>query len=64
MKITKIPTRRGMKVSWQVTGIRQDAYAKANPILVEENKSIEDRGYYLHPTAYGLPEEKRYRKSA
>jgi hypothetical protein len=50
--------KRGMKVSWQVTGIRQDAYAKANPIVVEENKSIEERGYYLHPTAYGLPEEK------
>ena len=28
----------GMKVSWQVTGIRQDAYAKAYPIVVEEEK--------------------------
>jgi hypothetical protein len=50
--------KRGMEVSWQVTGIRQDAYAKANRIVVEEDKSAEDRGYYLHPTAYGLPEEK------
>jgi hypothetical protein len=25
----------GMKVSWQVTGIRQDAFAKANPLKVE-----------------------------
>ncbi len=50
--------KKGMEVSWQVTGIRQDAYAKANRIVVEENKSAEERGYYLHPAAYGLPEEK------
>ena len=50
--------KKGAKVSWQVTGIRQDAYAKANRIVVEENKPAEERGYYLHPTAYGLPEEK------
>lgn len=28
----------GMQVSWQVTGIRHDAYAEAHPILVEEDK--------------------------
>src|SRR5262249_17059966 len=28
----------GMKVSWQVTGIRQDAWANAHRIRVEENK--------------------------
>jgi hypothetical protein len=28
----------GVKVSWQVTGVRQDAYAKAHPIVVEEAK--------------------------
>jgi hypothetical protein len=28
----------GMKVSWQVTGIRHDAYAEANRILVIEDK--------------------------
>ena len=50
--------KRGMKVSWQVTGVRKDAYAKANPIVVEEDKSVEERGYYLNPAAYGLPEEK------
>jgi len=50
--------KKGMEVSWQVTGIRQDAYARANRILVEEDKTAEERGYYLHPTAYGLPEEK------
>jgi len=40
-------------VSWQVTGIRQDAYANANRIRVEEDKPIEKRGTYLHPDAYG-----------
>ncbi len=50
--------RRGMKVSWQVTGIRHDPYAVANRIAVEEVKPAEERGYYLHPKAYGLPEEK------
>jgi len=44
-----------MKVSWQVTGIRQDAYANANRIPVEEFKSVEERGKYLHPEAFNLP---------
>jgi hypothetical protein len=48
----------GMKVSWQVTGVRQDPYAVANRIQVEEDKPAEERGYYLHPKAYGLPQEK------
>jgi len=48
----------GMEVSWQVTGIRRDPYADKNRVAVEEDKSPEERGYYLHPAAYGLPEEK------
>ncbi|MBL7153697.1 MAG: hypothetical protein ISS79_08260 [Phycisphaerae bacterium] len=48
----------GMEVSWQVTGVRKDPYAVANRIGVEEDKAPEDRGYYLHPTAYGLPQER------
>ena len=27
------------EISWQVAGVRQDAYAKANPINVEQEKS-------------------------
>jgi hypothetical protein len=46
----------GLKVSWQVTGIRQDPYARAHPILVEESKRPEEQGLYLHPDAYGLPD--------
>ena len=48
----------GMKVSWQVTGIRQDAWARKNRIPVEEKKSEIERGYYLHPEAFDQPEER------
>jgi hypothetical protein len=47
----------GMKVSWQVTGIRQDAYANAHRIKVEEDKPEPERGYYLHPELFNQPEE-------
>jgi trimeric autotransporter adhesin len=47
-----------VKVSWQVTGIRQDAWANANRIPVEEEKPEVERGFYLHPALYGAPEEK------
>ena len=50
--------KSGMEVSWQVTGVRHDPYAVANRIQVEEEKPDEERGYYLHAKAYGLPEEK------
>jgi hypothetical protein len=48
----------GGKVSWQVTGIRHDAYADAHRLAVEENKPEEDRGYYLNPEVHGQPAEK------
>jgi len=48
-----------VKVSWQVTGVRQDAYAKAHPLVVEEEKDAQTRGFYLHPALYGAPEEKQ-----
>jgi hypothetical protein len=48
----------GIKVSWQVTGIRKDPWANANRIEVEEDKPSKERGYYLHPDLYGQPEEK------
>lgn len=46
----------GMRVSWQVTGIRQDAWANAHRIPVEEMKPREDRGLFLHPVEHGQPE--------
>ncbi len=47
----------GAKVSWQVTGIRQDAYAKAHRINVEEDKPEQQRGHYLHPELFGATEK-------
>jgi len=46
----------GMEVSWQVTGIRQDPYAEKHRIPVVKEKSTNERGKYLHPDAYNLPE--------
>jgi hypothetical protein len=48
----------GMKVSWQVSAVRQDAYAKAHSLQVEEQKPKEERGFYIHPDLYGAPPEK------
>lgn len=39
----------GMRVSWQVTGIRHDAFANAHRIPVEEEKPPSERGTYLYP---------------
>ncbi|MCC6401071.1 MAG: hypothetical protein IT227_09955 [Flavobacteriales bacterium] len=44
----------GGEVSWQVTGVRKDAFANENRIPnVVEKKGVEV-GRYLHPTAFGL----------
>jgi hypothetical protein len=50
--------KSGMKVSWQVTGIRQDAFANAHPIVVEQEKPVGEKGLYLHPVEWGQPKEK------
>ena len=47
-----------VKVSWQVTGIRQDRWADAHRIPVEEDKPDDERGTYLAPELWGQPEEK------
>jgi hypothetical protein len=44
-----------VEVSWQVTGVRNDAYAKAYPMQVEVEKPAEEKGTYTHPELYGLP---------
>jgi hypothetical protein len=50
----------GGEVSWQITGTRKDAYARMNPVIVEEEKGTGTattlkKGEYLHPEAFGLP---------
>jgi hypothetical protein len=47
-----------VKVSWQVTGVRQDAYANKHRIPVEELKNENERGHYLYPEVFNQPEEK------
>ena len=46
----------GTEVCWQVTGIRQDAYSKAHPLVVEALKTGRDKGRYLTPLEHGKPE--------
>jgi hypothetical protein len=48
----------GQKVSWLMTAIRQDPYAKAHPLAVEAAKTGTERGRYLHPEVYGKPASK------
>ena len=45
----------GQKVSWQVTGVRHDAYAEAHRIAVETEKTGAEIGQYLHPELFGQP---------
>ena len=42
----------GVKVSWQVTGIRQDAWAQAHPMPVEATKPTSKRGRFSNPELY------------
>ena len=48
-----------MEVSWQITGIRHDAWADAHRTPVEEMKNDRERGYYLRPELYDQPEQKQ-----
>jgi len=48
----------GQRVFWQVTGIRRDPWAAANPVVVELAKADRERGLYLHPELYGQPAAK------
>jgi len=48
----------GAEISWQVTGVRNDSYAKKNPIQVVEVKTGIDKGLYVNPESYGMQEQK------
>lgn len=49
---------QGLKVSWQVTGIRHDAWANQNRIPTEELKEPKNKGKYLNPESFNQPKEK------
>jgi hypothetical protein len=46
----------GAKISWQVTGIRNDPYAAQHRMQVEVDKVDQERGKYLYPQGYGQPD--------
>jgi hypothetical protein len=48
----------GVKVSWQVSATRSDAWAKAYHVPAEQEKPEAERGLYLHPAAFGQPQER------
>src|SRR5207248_3169799 len=47
---TSVPN---VRVSWQVTAVRNDPYARAHPLVVEQAKTGRDVGRYLYPAGYG-----------
>ncbi len=56
----KIKTDKpNVKVSWQVTGVRNDEYAKKNRVVPEVDKQGAEIGNYLAPEVYGLDESRR-----
>ena len=52
-------SKPGVKVSWQVTGVRHDAYADANRIQVEVEKPLQEQGHYLHPELFGASRDQQ-----
>jgi trimeric autotransporter adhesin len=54
-KFTIRTTKPHVEISWQVTGIRHDAYADAHRIPTEEEKPWNEQGHYLHPELFGAP---------
>jgi len=46
----------GGEVSWQVTARRNDPGMRLRPFQVERRKPAGERGTYLDPKAYGMPE--------
>lgn len=48
----------GMKVSWTVTAVRNDAFMRANPPSDIQIKPAAAQGTYLLPQLYGQPESK------
>lgn len=49
----------GLEVSWQVTAVRSDAAAEKYRLPAEQEKPAEERGRYMNPELYGMPESMR-----
>jgi hypothetical protein len=48
----------GLKVSWQLVGRRKDTWARAHPLVVEQEKPAQDKGLYRHPELMGQGADK------
>ncbi len=48
----------GLKVCWQLTGIRKDPWAQAHPLIVEGMKPADEQGYYRHHEVYNQPQDR------
>ena len=46
-----------IEVSWQVTGVRNDAYAVAHRIVPEVEKTGKEVGKYIHPELFGATDK-------
>jgi hypothetical protein len=54
----KIKSSQGnVKISWQVTGVRNDEFAKQNRVVPEVEKSANEKGKYLNPELYNKGNE-------
>jgi hypothetical protein len=46
-----------VKVSWQVTGVRNDVWAQENRVVAEVDKPSLEKGLYLYPELFGKSAE-------
>ncbi len=44
-----------VKISWQITAVRNDPYAKEHRVNPEQKKTAQEKGKYLHPELYNKP---------
>ena len=51
-------SRGNLEVSWQITGIRHDAWAEKNRIPNSVDKVGSEKGKYLHPEAFNQPADR------
>lgn len=42
-----------------MAAVRQDAYAKAHPLVVEQQKDDRLQGYYIHPERHDATSQKQ-----
>jgi len=56
-QFTILTDKPNVKVSWQVTGVRNDAFAQKNRIVPEVEKTGKEKGKYLYPELYGQARE-------